>query len=601
MNIRNIAIIAHVDHGKTTLVDGMLHGAGIFRANQQVEECVLDSNDLERERGITILSKNISVVFGDTKINIIDTPGHSDFGGEVERVLKMANGVLLLVDAFEGPMPQTRFVLRKALELDLCPVVIINKIDRPDSRPHEVLDEVFDLFCSLDASDAQLDFPVLYASGRDRYARLDPADDNNDFLPLFETILTKIPAPDVDADGPFQMLVTSLQHSEYTGRMAVGRVFGGSIATGDNVAMVDREGKVRMAQAKRISVFEGLGRKDAESVGAGDIVAIEGLTGVEISDTLCDPEHIKRIDSPPIDEPTLSMLFSVNNSPFAGQEGKFVTSRQIRDRLGREINQDVALRVEDTDRPEVLKVSGRGLLHLGILIETMRREGFEFAVGKPRVIMREEDGQTLEPIETLVVDVPDANSGKVIEVVGRRRGELVRMSSRMGLTNLEFSIPARGLIGLRTRLLTMTQGEATMSHVYLSHDPFKGEIPSRSTGVMVSSEKGQSSAYSLFNLKDRGVFFIGAVTRVYRGMIVGEHSKDNDLDVNVCREKKLTNVRASGTDKKLQLSPPRLLALEQALEFIEEDELVEVTPESIRLRKVDLEAKRRKRSANVGA
>lgn len=600
MNIRNIAIIAHVDHGKTTLVDGMLHGAGIFRSNQHVEECVLDSNDLERERGITILSKNISVMFDETKINIIDTPGHSDFGGEVERVLKMANGVLLLVDAFEGPMPQTRFVLRKALDLDLRPVVIINKIDRPDCRPIEVLDEVFDLFCSLDASNEQLDFPVLYASGRDRYARRDPDDTNTDFLPLFETIISEIPPPAVQVDGPFQMLVTSLQHSEFTGRMAVGRVFSGSVMRGDNLCMVSRDGEMRSAQAKKVSVFEGLGRQDVEVAEAGDIIAIEGLEGVEISDTLCDPEHVEAIGSPPIDEPTLSMMFAVNNSPFAGQEGKFVTSRQIRDRLHRELNQDVALRVEDTDRPEILKVSGRGLLHLGILIENMRREGFEFSVGKPRVIMREIDGKKHEPLETLVVDVPDVNAGKVIEVVGRRRGELTQMSSRIGLTNIEFTIPARGLIGLRTRLLTLTQGEATMSHLYLEHALFKGDIPSRSTGVLISSENGQTSAYSLFNLKDRGAFFVGATARVYKGMIVGEHSKDNDLEVNVCREKKLTNMRSSGADKKLIVAPPRLMSLEECLEFIEDDELVEVTPTSIRLRKIDLLAKHRKRSTGAG-
>ncbi len=599
MDIRNIAIIAHVDHGKTTLVDGMIRHAGLVRENQHMDDCMLDSNDLERERGITILSKNISLTWRDHKINIIDTPGHSDFGGEVERVLRMANGVLLLVDAYEGPMPQTRFVLRKALDLNLRPIVVINKIDRPDGRPHEVLDLVFELFCALGASDEQLDFPVLYASGRSGYARFEAEDENMDFEPLFESIVKYVPPPDMDTEAPFRLLVSSLQYSEFTGRVAVGRVFQGCLPRNDRLAIVDRDGNSRVAQPKRISTFEGLGQKEVPAAIAGDIVAIEGLVDVSIGDTLCALDSRESIWSPPIDEPTISMVFRVNDSPFAGKEGQFVTSRQIRTRLMREMERDVALQVTYTDRSEAFKVAGRGVLHLGILIENMRREGYEFSVGKPHIIEKVIDGKRHEPMETLVVDCPDSVTGKVIEEVGRRRGEMEDMVSREGLANLQFAIPSRGIIGLRTRLLNLTGGEATIHHIFKSWEPWKGAIPGRSNGTMVSVETGQSVAYALFNLKDRGVFFIAPGTPVYTGMIVGEHCKDKDLDVNVCKEKKLSNVRASGSDKKSILSPPRQLGLEQALEYIEEDELVEVTPQTIRLRKINLSAKGRKKVQNV--
>ena len=595
MEIRNLAIIAHVDHGKTTLVDGMIQSAGLFRENQHVQTCILDSNDLERERGITILSKNISVRYGDVKINIIDTPGHSDFGGEVERVLKMANGVLLLVDAFEGPMPQTRFVLRKALDLNLKPIVVINKIDRPDSRPDDVLTEVFDLFVALGADDDQLDFPVIYASGRDGYTRYEHEDENTDFRPLFDTVVKYVPAPATDAEAPFQMLVTSVQYSSFTGRVAIGRIFKGAIKKGQKLVLAKKKGTEYTTTPKKIMTFEGLAKIERDGVEAGDIVALEGIQNVEIGDTLCDPEQVERIDSPNVDEPTLAMLFRVNDSPFAGQEGEFVTSRQIRNRLMQEMEHDVALRVEDTERAEVFNVSGRGVLHLGILIENMRREGFEFAAGKPRVIIKDMDGKKMEPIETLVIDCPDIVVGKAIEEIGRRRGEMQHMKAHEGLTNLEFKIPSRGLIGLRTRLLNLTAGEATMSHLFDVWDEHKGDIPRRPNGVQVSSETGAAVAYALFGLKDRGHFFVSPQTLVYCGMIVGEHAKDNDIDVNVCKEKKLTNVRASGSDKKTLLTPPKDFSLEEALEYIEEDELVEVTPKSIRLRKVALTAKQRKR------
>ncbi len=595
MDIRNVAIIAHVDHGKTTLVDGMIQTAGLFRDNQQVDTCILDNNDLERERGITILSKNISVTYKDVKINVIDTPGHSDFGGEVERVLKMANGVLLLVDAFEGPMPQTRFVLRKALDLNLRPIVVINKIDRPDARPDVVLDKVFDLFVALDANDEQLDFPVIYASGRDGYTRYEHEDDNDNFEPLFETIVKYVPKPDADPDGPFQMLVTSVKYSEFTGRVAIGRVFRGTIKRAQKIALVKSGDVTFSAAPKKIMTFEGLGQVERDLIIAGDIAALEGINNVEIGDTLCDPENIDAIHSPNVDQPTLSMVFRVNDSPFAGKEGEFVTSRQIRNRLMRELERDIAIRVEDTDRAEVFKVSGRGILHLGILVENMRREGFEFAVGKPQVIMKEIGGKLHEPIETLVVDCPDLSCGKVIEEVGKRRGEMVNMVSGQGLTNLEFSIPARGIIGLKTRLLNLTAGEATMSHLFKAWEAHKGELPRRANGVIVTSESGVAVAYALFNLKDRGSFFVTPQTAVYKGMIVGEHAKDNDIDVNVTKEKKLSNMRSSGADKKLLLSPPREFSLEEALEYIEDDELVEITPKSIRLRKMALVAKTRKR------
>jgi GTP-binding protein len=601
-DLRNVAIIAHVDHGKTTLVDQMLKQSGQFRESELRETCILDSNPLERERGITILAKNIALQVGGTKVNIIDTPGHADFGGEVERVLKMADGALLLVDAAEGPLPQTRFVLRKAFECGLRPIVVINKIDRPDARPTEVLNAVFDLFVELDADDATLDFPTIYASGREGVATTDLAVPAVDIRPLFDVILNKVPVPDVDAEAALQMLVVTLDYSDYVGRIAIGRVMAGKIKKGQKVALLKRDGKRIDDQVTQLHIFDRLGRAETEEVAAGDICAVVGLEDVDIGDTIADFE--KAVALPPIkvDEPTLDMLFRINDSPFAGQEGTYVTSRQLRDRLFKELESNVALRVRpSTERREEFNVSGRGLLHLGILLENMRREGYELSVGKPRVITREANGQTLEPIEYLVVDVPGRSVGAVMELVGNRRAECLKMDSRGEFTHLEFTIPARGLIGLRTRLLNSTSGEAIMHHTFFDYQPTRGNIPARLNGVLVSTETGRATPYALDGLQDRGILFVGGGEQVYEGQIVGEHCRDNDLPVNVCREKKLTNIRAATADKSIILKPPRVMTLEQALEYIEEDELVEVTPGAIRLRKTFLKESDRRKFARQAA
>jgi GTP-binding protein len=601
-DLRNVAIIAHVDHGKTTLVDQMLKQSGQFRESELRETCILDSNPLERERGITILAKNIALQVGGTKINIIDTPGHADFGGEVERVLKMADGALLLVDAAEGPLPQTRFVLRKAFECGLRPIVVINKIDRPDARPVEVLNQVFDLFVELDADDATLDFPTIYASGREGIATTDLAVKVTDIRALFDAILTSVPPPEVDVEAPLQMLVVTLDHSDYVGRIGIGRVMAGKIKKGQRIALMKRDGTCVDDQVTQLHTFDRLGRVETDEVTAGDICAVVGLESVDIGDTVADME--KPVALPPIkiDEPTLDMLFRINDSPFAGQEGTYVTSRQLRDRLFKELESNVALRVRASEeRREEFNVSGRGLLHLGILLENMRREGYELSVGKPRVIMREVDGQNCEPIEYLVIDVPSRSVGAVMELVGNRRAECLKMDSRGEFTHLEFTIPARGLIGLRTRLLNSTSGEAIMHHTFFDYQPMRGNIPARLNGVLISTETGRATPYALDGLQERGILFIAAGEQVYEGQVVGEHCRDNDLPVNVCREKKLTNIRAAGADKSIILKPPRVMSLEQALEYIEEDELVEVTPAAIRLRKMFLKESDRRKFARHAA
>lgn len=601
-DLRNVAIIAHVDHGKTTLVDQMLKQSGMFRESELKETCILDSNPLERERGITILAKNIALRVGDTKINIIDTPGHADFGGEVERVLKMADGVLLLVDAAEGPLPQTRFVLRKAFECGLKPIVVINKIDRPDARATEVLNHVFDLFVELDADDETLDFATIYASGREGVATTDLAVKPVDIRPLFDVILNRVPPPDVDENAPLQMLIVTLDHSDYVGRIGIGRVIAGKIRKGQRVALMKRDGTKVDDQVTQLQVFDRLGRIETDEVRAGDICAVVGLEGVDIGDTVADIENPIALPPIKIDEPTLDMLFRINDSPFCGQEGTYVTSRQLRDRLFKELESNVALRVRNNaDRREEFNVSGRGLLHLGILLENMRREGFELSVGKPLVINREIDGQLCEPIEYLVVDVPTRSVGSVMELVGNRRAECIKMDSRGDLTHVEFTIPARGLIGLRTRLLNATSGEAIMHHTFFDYQPSRGTIPARLNGVMVSIDTGRATAYALDGLQDRGTLFVTAGDQVYEGQIVGEHCRDNDLPVNVCREKKLTNMRASGSDKSVILKPPRQMTLEQALEYIEDDELVEITPAAIRLRKMYLKESDRRKLARQSA
>jgi GTP-binding protein len=597
--IRNVAIIAHVDHGKTTLVDKMVAQSGLLRAHQELPECFLDSNDLERERGITILAKNISVPYKGVKINLIDTPGHADFGGEVERVLNMADGAILLVDAAEGPMPQTRFVLRKALAAGLLPIVVINKMDRPDARYAEVLDLVFDLMVELGASDDQLDFPVLYASGRQGYAVADPADEKKNLLPLFDAILRRVPAPESRLDEPFQLQVTNLEYSEFTGRIAVGRLNRGVLRAGSQARLIKRNGEAENVQIKKIYTFEGLRKEPRELIEGGDICAIEGLPDVDIGDTLADPARPEALDHVSVDEPTISMLFGVNDGPFAGQSGKYVTSRQVRDRLMRELLRNVALRVEETDRKDVLKVFGRGVLHLGVLIENMRREGYEFCVGKPKVVFREIDGVRCEPVEAVTVEVPEQHAGKVIEFLGQRRGEMVRMETRDGHVSLEFRCPSRGLIGIRTKLLNATQGEAVLHHTFHDYEPDRGPLGGRLNGVMISIEEGQSNAYAMFKLKDRGPFFIDPQERVYAGMIVGEHCKDTDLEVNVCRAKKLTNIRTTAADEKLLLAPPRRYTVEEAIEYIDDDELVEVTPDAIRMRKMQLRSSDRRRDSRT--
>ena len=593
-NIRNIAIIAHVDHGKTTLVDGMLRQSGIFRENEQVQERVMDSNDLERERGITILAKNTSVRYKDIKINIVDTPGHADFGGEVERVLKMVDGVLLLVDAFEGPMPQTRFVLRKALQLNLKPIVVVNKIDRPEARPGEVVDEVLDLFIELGADDDQLEFPVVYASSRAGYAVLDTDDEKRDLEPLFKTIISHVPAPAGEEDGPLQILVSNVDYDDYVGRIAIGRIDRGRISTGQQAAVCKKDGTVYRSKISRMCVFEGLKRTECEDAGAGDIVAVSGISDINIGETMCDAEVPEPLPFVDIDEPTVSMTFSVNDSPFAGKEGTYVTSRHLRDRLFRELETNVSLRVEETGSPDSFIVSGRGELHLSILIETMRRQGYEFQVSKPKVIMKKIDGAACEPMELLMIDVPEEYMGTVMEKLGSRKAELVDMrSAAEGYMRLEFKIPARGLIGYRSEFLTDTKGNGIMNHIFHGYEPYRGEITHRQRGSLVAWEAGEAVTYGLYNAQERGALFIAPGTLVYEGMIVGENSRNEDIVVNVCKKKHVTNMRASGSDEALRLTPPRILSLEQALEFISDDELVEVTPKNIRLRKRILDSEQR--------
>ncbi len=595
-DLRNIAIIAHVDHGKTTLVDSLLKQSGQFRDSQLSQECILDSNDLERERGITILSKNIALSYNGVKINIIDTPGHADFGGEVERVLSMADGALVLVDAFEGPRPQTRFVLSKALEQNLKPLVVINKIDRPDCRPDEVLSFVFDLLVELGADDETLDFPYVYASGRSGFATHDPKDREGTMQPLLDMILEHIPGPTVEMEEPFQMIATTLSWSKYVGRIATGRVKSGKIKTGEKVVVMRADGKRENATVEQVEVFNNLGRVAVPEATAGDIVALIGLPDPEIGDTIANPSVTEALPRIKVDEPTISMTFTINSSPFAGKSGKFVTTRHLRDRLQRELQSNVALRVEETNVKECFRVSGRGLLHLSILIEEMRREGYELSVGKPEVIRKEIDGVIHEPFEQLSIDVPTDLVGSVMELITPRRGQMLDMTSGdSGQSHLEFLIPARGLIGLRTRLLNATRGEAVVNHRFDSYRPSEGELPSRANGVLISQDSGKASAYALWKLGERAVMFIPPGTEVYTGMIVGENSRDNDMVVNPIREKKLTNVRASGSDDAILLQPPRDMSLEVALEYIERDEYVEVTPDAIRLRKIGLTEQERKR------
>jgi len=592
--LRNIAIIAHVDHGKTTLVDQIMRQVKLFRENEVVAECFLDSNDLERERGITILAKNISIDYRNTKINVIDTPGHSDFGGQVERVLKLADGVILLVDSAEGPMPQTRFVLDKALRLNLRPVVVINKIDKPDARPDAVHSKVFDLFCELNASDEQLDFPLLYASGRDGWAVRNLDDPRDSITPLLDAIIDFVPAPR-QLDGPVQCQVATLDYSNFVGRIGIGRVYRGTLDVRRPLVIVKRDGTIKNIQVKQLFTFEGLGRKEVAVVECGDLCAIVGVTDIDISDTLCDAETPEAMPPIAIDEPTISMMFRINDSPFFGKEGKYVGSRQLRERLFKEVERDVALRVEDVNG-EAFKVSGRGVLHLAILIETMRREGYEFAVAKPQVICKMIEGVKNEPIERLSVDVPSEFAGKIIEIVGQRRGELIQMESRGIRQLIEFFIPTRGLIGLRSRALTASQGEAIVSHLFDHYEPFKGAIPSRSNGTLVSMAQGKAIPFAVDGLQQRGEFFIDPGMDCYEGMIVGEHCKDGDLVVNVQRAKQLTNMRAAGSDRNMKIAPARKMSLEQALEYIEDDELVEVTPLNIRLRKLFLTELDRRRN-----
>lgn len=595
-DVRNIAIIAHVDHGKTSLVDCLIRQSGIFRENQQMQTCLLDSNDLERERGITILAKNIAMMWNGVRVNIIDTPGHADFGGEVERVLKMADGALLLVDAFEGPRPQTRFVLQKALQCGLSLLVVINKIDRPDCRPDEVLSQTFDLLVELGADDATLDFPYIYTSAREGYATHDPAQKGGDIRPLLDLVLERIPGPVVRPSDPLQLMVTSLEWSRYVGRIATGRIAAGKLRTGQQIALMRSDGSKSLAKVEQVQLFSNLGRTDTAEAEAGDIVAVIGLTDPEIGDTIADPLNPVALERIAVDEPTLSMKFTINSSPLAGQHGKFVTSRNLRDRLQRELQSNVALRVEETDDMEAFKVSGRGVLHLAVLIETMRREGYELSVGKPEVIVREINGKKCEPWELLEVDVPSADLGPVMELVGARRGQARTMSTNgAGMTHIEFAIPARGLIGLRTKMLNATRGEAIMHHRFDEYRAVEGEIPHRLNGVLVSQEGGKSIAYALWKLQERADMFINPGEDVYEGMIIGENSRDNDMVVNPIREKKLTNIRSAGADDAILLRPPREMTLEAALEYIEWDEYVEVTPQVIRLRKVLLRENERKR------
>lgn len=598
-NLRNIAIIAHVDHGKTTLVDKMLKQSGVFRANESVQERVMDSNDLERERGITILSKNTAVMYNGVKINIVDTPGHADFGGEVERILTMVDGVLLLVDAFEGCMPQTRFVLKKALNLGKKPIVVLNKIDRPGVRPNEVVDEVLDLFIELGANDDQLDFPVIYASAKEGYATLDYNEKGIDLKPLFEKIINEVPAPEGDLEGPFQILFSNIDYDEYVGRIGIGRVERGKVKSGQNAVLCCLDGTTKNVKITKLYTFEGLKRTETHETLLGDIVSVSGISDLNIGETICSPEKVEALPFVKIDEPTVSMLFMVNNSPFAGQDGKYVTSRNIRDRLFKEIETNVAMKVEETDSADTFKVSGRGELHLSILIETMRRENFEFQVSRPQVIFKKVDGKTFEPIELLMIEVPDNYVGVVMEKLGARKSELLNMNTRgEGTTHLEFKIPARCLMGYRSEFLTDTNGNGIMNHVFDGYEPYKGDIQQRNSGSLVAFETGEATAYGLFAAQERGRLFIGAGTPVYEGMIVGANPKTEDLVVNVCKKKHMTNTRASGSDDALKLTPPTIMSLEQSLEFITDDELVEVTPKNIRLRKIYLTKEQRIKAMN---
>lgn len=595
-DIRNIAIIAHVDHGKTTLVDKMLLAGNLFRSNQQTGDLILDNNELERERGITILSKNVSICYKDTKINIIDTPGHSDFGGEVERVLNMADGCILLVDAFEGPMPQTRFVLQKALEIGLKPVVVVNKVDKPNCRPEEVYEMVFDLMCSLNATEEQLDFPVVYGSAKNGWMGPDWSKPTQDITYLLDTIIEHIPSPE-RLDGTPQMLITSLDYSTYTGRIAVGRVHRGTLKSGMNITIVHRDGSMEKTKIKELHTFEGMGHKATEEVSSGDICAVIGLSNFEIGDTICDFEQPEQLPTISIDEPTMSMLFTINNSPFFGKEGKFCTSRHINDRLQKELEKNLALKVRPRENStDSWIVSGRGVLHLSVLIETMRREGYELQVGQPQVIYKEINGIKCEPVEELTISVPQDFSSKMIDMVTRRKGEVVSMEAQGDRVNIEFEIPSRGIIGLRTNVLTASQGEAIMAHRFKNYQPYKGDMTRRTNGSMIALESGTAFAYAIDHLQDRGKFFISPGDEVYAGQVVGEHVHDNDLVVNVTKAKQLTNTRASGTDDKARIIPPVILSLEEALEYIKEDEYVEVTPKSMRIRKIILNHLERKRN-----
>ena len=594
--IRNIAIISHVDHGKTTLVDGLLRQSGTFRANQTICERVMDSNDLERERGITILAKNTAIHYQGHKINIVDTPGHADFSGEVERILKMVDGVLLLVDAVDGPMPQTKFVLAKSLQLGFCPIVVINKIDRPEARPNEIVNQTFDLFAQLCANDKQLDFPIIYASAKEGYAVENLNDPRKDLGPLFKMILTHIPPPGGSSDLPLQMLVTTLDYDNYVGRIAIGKIENGTLNIGSPIARIKRDGSIEKGKVTKLYEFHGLERIEINSVASGDVAAIAGLSAIEIGETIADPENPVALPSIEIGEPTMTMEFMVNNSPLAGTEGQYLTSRHLRERLFREIRTNVALRIEEMENG-IFKVSGRGELHLSILIENMRREGYELAVSKPHVILKKVNGETLEPYELLTVDVEESYQGLIIEKLGRRKGEILHHHiGRDGRARFEYKIPARGLFGLQSEIIVETRGTGILHHIFDSYGPYKGEIPTRSRGVLLAMEQGETVAYALFNLQERGTLFVGPGVKCYAGMIIGEHSREKDLVVNPLKSKKLTNMRAASSDENIQLTPPRLLSLEQAIEFITDDELVEVTPRSLRLRKRILDENKRKRA-----
>jgi GTP-binding protein len=597
-NIRNVAIIAHVDHGKTTLVDKILHYCRLFRDNQQTGDLILDSNDQERERGITIFSKNVSVMYKGTKINIIDTPGHADFGGEVERVLNMADGVLLLVDAFEGPMPQTRYVLSKALELGLRPIVVVNKVDKPNCRPEEVHEMVFDLFFALDATEEQLDFPTVYGSAKHNWFSRDAHTPSDNIEPLLDTILEKVPAPEL-REGTVQMRITSIDYSSYIGRIAIGKVTRGRLRENQPISLVKRDGSIVKGRVKEVYTFDGLGKVKAPEVLSGDLAAVSGLEKFDISDTIADFEQPEGLSVIAVDEPTMSMLFTINNSPFFGKEGEFVTSRHLRERLFKETEKNLAMRVIETDSPDKLLVYGRGIMHLSVLIETMRREGYELQVGQPQVIIKEIDGQKCEPVEMLSIDVPEEYSGKMIEIANRRKGEMKVMATKGDRIHLEFHIPSRGIVGMRTQILNASAGQAVMAHRFIEYQPWKGDLPTRNAGTLIALETGTAIPYALDKLQDRGRFFIPAGVDIYEGQVIGEHIRDNDLTVNVTKTKKLTNMRTTSSDEKVQLAPPIIFSLEEALEYIQKDEYVEVTPKSIRLRKIRLKEHERKRSVEA--